>query len=730
MKLHTRITLFMLGAGLLPLAMFASVAAPTAASTAGEAVVKVAQASSSESAARLSELFESRLAVVRFAAADPSALDLDWEAFRPAAAAASGPAAPFEKMLLIRADGTYWATNAGNPSRGMLVSRNDADPEAILNTVAARPYFKTLVTGNAEAAALSLASDPVISLSNGARQIVIGATIAREGRVIGMVGGSLVWEALDEVLNDIARKVSERVGEGAYCFLLAPSGTYSYHPDPKRNIRVETVDGKATELRPSILAEDEAPELRALGDRMLSGVPGELRFVDPWSGIDSVVSWSPVGGTGYSLALVAPANNALAAIDRLLVLIAVSLAGAVVLLALASWALGNAVVVPVKRAAVAIGEIARGDGDLSRRLVAKGSDEVSDLARGFNEFAGSLSDTVKRIRAASDRLLARADSLEERSAKAAEALTRIGGSARAIGSETGAQDAEVRGMAASIKEATELVEELSDVIEHQSAGIVESSASIEQMIGNIGAVNRNLGVLGTSVGQLRETSGEGRAALASIIEGIRAMASRSDALLEANASIRKIAQQTNLLAMNAAIEAAHAGEAGRGFAVVASEIRVLAETSQNQSKVVAAELKAVNALIAGADGTTHHAERSFEAIAAAVGDVDRLQGEIGAAMHEQNEGSRQILDALADVNERTSEVRKGSDRLRGANDRLETTMRKLEEINAKVLERAGSIGNDLVAVDEATREIVEGIHENREVASAVSSEINRFRLAE
>ena len=122
--------------------------------------------------------------------------------------------------------------------------------------------------------------------------------------------------------------------------------------------------------------------------------------------------------------------------------------------------------------------------------------------------------------------------------------------------------------------------------------------------------------------------------------------------------MQNIASQTNLLSMNAAIEAAHAGEAGKGFAVVADEIRKLAESSSEQSKIISAVLKKIKTSI---DAITHSTEdvlKKFDAIDEGVRTVAQQDKTILNAMDEQGQGSKQILQAMSRLNELTQGVKK------------------------------------------------------------------------
>jgi len=210
---------------------------------------------------------------------------------------------------------------------------------------------------------------------------------------------------------------------------------------------------------------------------------------------------------------------------------------------------------------------------------------------------------------------------------------------------------------ASQKRLNAMMDKLNGQLESQSSAITESSAAIEQMIANTRSVSNTLSKNAQNVQSLQEAAAVGHSGLNEVATDIKEIARESESLLEINSVMQNIASQTNLLSMNAAIEAAHAGESGRGFAVVADEIRKLAESSSRQSKTIGGVLKKIKGSIDKITKSTDNVMNKFEAIDGGVKTVAEQENGIMNAMAEQSSGSTQIMQAIAQVNNITGQVK-------------------------------------------------------------------------
>ncbi|MDR1248851.1 MAG: methyl-accepting chemotaxis protein [Treponema sp.] len=207
------------------------------------------------------------------------------------------------------------------------------------------------------------------------------------------------------------------------------------------------------------------------------------------------------------------------------------------------------------------------------------------------------------------------------------------------------------------KRISDVINTLDRRMESQAAAVTETSASIEEMLSNIKAVTSILVKNNASIDGLVDASHAGNESIQKISGIMKELAEDSESLMEANKMIQTIAAQTNLLAMNAAIEAAHAGDVGSGFAVVAEEIRKLAENSAAQGKTINKSLSGLKAEIQNATEFIEKSQAQFNQIVGRVEDVRNQEMVIRNAMTEQEAGGGQILESAVHINDITNDVR-------------------------------------------------------------------------
>lgn len=367
-------------------------------------------------------------------------------------------------------------------------------------------------------------------------------------------------------------------------------------------------------------------------------------------------------------------------------------------------------------------------GNLTARIELSGNDEVTDMARGLNELFNSIRDSVSGISRGVGSLNEATESLSINTIETAASIKQIQSNVQTTQGTMEEQKAGLDETAAVVEQMARNIESLGMSIKSQASAVSESSAAIEQMISNFSSVSSMTNNTQGFVGELRQYAEEGQSHLAGMTEMISKVSESSDHLNEATALISNIASQTNLLAMNAAIEAAHAGESGKGFAVVADEIRKLAESSATQTRVIRNNIHEVKELISQVDDTSIQTTSAFGKIEQSVGEVFGLVSQINSAMVEQNAGGSQILEALSSMRDISISVEEGSIEMNVGNKRLLDVLTNLQTLTETVNNLMTETTSGINEITGAVNHISELGVTNKDAASNIIKDIDIFKV--
>ncbi len=384
----------------------------------------------------------------------------------------------------------------------------------------------------------------------------------------------------------------------------------------------------------------------------------------------------------------------------------------------------NSITMMVKRYKI----ISEGTGDLTIQIPLKGKDEMTDLSYYFNETMSKIRTTIKTVLSSTGKMREIGQTLSNNMKQTADSVHQIGGNIEGVKRQVHTQAASVTETSATIEQIIRTIHNLDGQIASQVENLKTLSRIINESDKTTMETLRILNNNDDLIARLVDESTEGKAVVTASEQEVKKILEESGSLLEASSIIQNIASQTNLLAMNAAIEAAHAGESGKGFAVVADEIRKLAEESSSQAKVITAALKNFSSEIESVSTSSSNIGMSFMSIFEKVNQVKERSAGIMRVAESRKKQSDELLRVIQSVDSISSEVKAGSFEMLKGSEQVAKEMEKLDELTCGITESMNKMASSAVQINNAVQQVNGLTEQNKESIQNLSDEMSKFKV--
>ena len=570
-----------------------------------------------------------------------------------------------------------------------------------------REWFKTAFGGG------RFVMEPYISRATNKMIITLSIPVYDDNRnIIGILAVATEAKWLSDQIDDIV------VGKTGYCYILGLTGTDIADPDEKViQTMWNTVEKAKTDSSLKSLAEFEALAVE-IDDPSIG-------FYE-YGGVKKIASYATMKTTDWTVIISAPKNEFIGAVNTLRIAILITSISILLISLVIVYLIALVKVRPIQNSIPLLAKIA--DGDFTVRLPVRNNNEITTMFEHLNETIAKIGSSIKSVGDGSKVMQSIGDELSSNMTETASAINEITSNIDGVKQQTMNQAASVTETSSTVEEIIRTIEQLNGSIETQAASVTQSSASIEEMVANIASITQSLEKSDNMVKMLSTATSEGKTTLLTSNTVTQKIADESGGLIEASSVIQNIASQTNLLAMNAAIEAAHAGESGKGFAVVADEIRKLAEESSAQGKTITDTLKKLSDDINGLSESSKVVEEKFNAIFQLAENVHGMSADLTAAMREQENGSREVLAAIKNINSVTVEVKSGSEEMLIGGKGVANEMQKLDRLTAVIKDSMNEMSAGVSQINNAVQEVNSLARKNKDSIEGLAGEVGKFKV--